>query len=777
MLYKLFKKFFSKKTKIYNRTIKNSYGLQFPIYKDTIFAPIIHEPLISILLINYNGEENFDIFFDSLKNQTYQNFEIIFVDNNSRDDSLNKINKIKTQFSQPFKIIKNKTNEGFAKGNNIALEYAKGELIALVNLDTRLDKKWLEELFNAMKVDSTVSAVCSKTLFFKKFNDIRLYSTAEFSIDLQVLLNNLNYKKFFLRKGFIKNKFIYSIDNEIIISLPVNENIYIKLNNNKKEVFWNNKKIETQIIIKNKESSNSRYIINNAGSFLNKNMLTGDRGYGEYDIGQYDGKAYVDLFCGVSVLIRRSAITKRELFIPEFFGYYEDSELSVWMRKNNFNILYTPYSKVYHKHSNTFNEFSKEREFLIKRNQKIYLSSINSFEKQKFENLEKELDILLEEYEKQIDKNFYIKIKELNDLFFKRVENSKIFYPKRISIGIYNSFWNTKGGGEKHALEIGKVLQQYGDVYLISERDFCLKELGEYFKLNLDKFIKIVESKIYPPFTKNFDIFINTTYTSSLISLNKNSYYIVSFPHTGINKDFLKSYKFIHNSHYTKKWAENWWGVHENEVLYPLGGINVNNYFKKEKIILSVGRFFIDGHNKNQLEIAKVFSKIVKNNKLLSDWKLVLIGGVNLKNEKSKDYIKRIEKELKGVNYELIYNADFSTLNEYYKKAYIYVHATGLNRNEIKEPEKFEHFGISVVEAISKGCYPIVLNKGGLKEITSYFKVGRTFRNEKELYDTLIEVMREYPKSLFQVEYIDELLNKYNFESKVRKIFKEIKDE
>jgi PHD/YefM family antitoxin component YafN of YafNO toxin-antitoxin module len=249
----------------------------------------------------------------------------------------------------------------------------------------------------------------------------------------------------------------------------------------------------------------------------------------------------------------------------------------------------------------------------------------------------------------------------------------------------------------KHALEIATILQKYGDVYLISESDFSIEELEKYFKISLKNCKKIIEANINELFTKNFDIFINSTYNSSLISKALKSYYIVSFPHRNVTENFLRSYKFLHNSDFTKKWASEWWGKHENEILYPLGGFEYKPFenFKKEKIILSVGRFFVDGHSKNQLEIAKIFSKVVKNNIFLKDWKLVLIGGVDFNNNKNIEYLNKIKKILKNTNYELITNAKFSVLEKFYKQAYIYIHATGLNRNIYREPERLEHFGIS----------------------------------------------------------------------------------
>ena len=87
--------------------------------------------LISIIIINYNGKTWLEKLFDSLLSQTYKKFEIIFIDNNSQDNS---VEFVKNNYSDNrIKIIQSKTNIGFAGGNNLALQYAQGSYILLLN--------------------------------------------------------------------------------------------------------------------------------------------------------------------------------------------------------------------------------------------------------------------------------------------------------------------------------------------------------------------------------------------------------------------------------------------------------------------------------------------------------------------------------------------------------------------------------------------------------------------------------------------------------------------
>lgn len=205
---------------------------------------------------------------------------------------------------------------------------------------------------------------------------------------------------------------------------------------------------------------------------------------------------------------------------------------------------------------------------------------------------------------------------------------------------------------------------------------------------------------------------------------------------SGIYKDYLnnlKSYDVIFaNSQFTKKWIKEYWNI-DAKILYPPVELinkkyNINN-IKKENIICSVGRFFTIGHGKKQEILISAFKKMCDQG--LRNWKLILIGGVDKTNLNFVNKLKEI-----SINYpiEIITNAKRNHLEKILTRSKIYWHATGYNENENKNPQKFEHFGISVIEAISAGCLAIVYNGGALKEIAEIFpKNAFLFKNIKEL--------------------------------------------
>lgn len=120
-----------------------------------------NKQLVSIIVVNWNAKDYLDNCISSLLDQTYDNFEIILVDNASSDDS---VNFVKTNFPQ-VKIIQNNDNVGFAEGNNIGIENSIGTIIALFNPDAVADKEWLSILVNALQSSEKIAAVTGKMYY------------------------------------------------------------------------------------------------------------------------------------------------------------------------------------------------------------------------------------------------------------------------------------------------------------------------------------------------------------------------------------------------------------------------------------------------------------------------------------------------------------------------------------------------------------------------------------------------------------------------------------
>jgi len=102
-------------------------------------------PLVSVIVLNYNAGELLLNCIESIKKSAYKNLEIIVVDNISTDKS----QKICKEKYPDIKLIQNDENFGYCEGNNIGIREAKGDYIIILNPDTIVESNWIEELISA----------------------------------------------------------------------------------------------------------------------------------------------------------------------------------------------------------------------------------------------------------------------------------------------------------------------------------------------------------------------------------------------------------------------------------------------------------------------------------------------------------------------------------------------------------------------------------------------------------------------------------------------------
>lgn len=118
------------------------------------------QPIISVIVVNYNGLPHLQECLDSLRAQTFRDFETIFVDNASSDGS---VEFVKNNFAE-LKVIRNEKNLGYGGGNNAGIRSAEGKYIVLLNNDTKVDPDWLGMLFGAAEKDEGIGMCASKIL-------------------------------------------------------------------------------------------------------------------------------------------------------------------------------------------------------------------------------------------------------------------------------------------------------------------------------------------------------------------------------------------------------------------------------------------------------------------------------------------------------------------------------------------------------------------------------------------------------------------------------------
>lgn len=115
------------------------------------------QPLISIILVNWNGANDLPRCLDSIFRQTYRSIEVIVVDNGSTDDSLDLLRKYPDLI-----LLRNETNRGFSMANNQAIARAGGDWIFLLNVDAWMAPDCLQRLMERVLQEETIGSAAPK---------------------------------------------------------------------------------------------------------------------------------------------------------------------------------------------------------------------------------------------------------------------------------------------------------------------------------------------------------------------------------------------------------------------------------------------------------------------------------------------------------------------------------------------------------------------------------------------------------------------------------------
>lgn len=205
--------------------------------------------------------------------------------------------------------------------------------------------------------------------------------------------------------------------------------------------------------------------------------------------------------------------------------------------------------------------------------------------------------------------------------------------------------------------------------------------------------------------------------------------------------DLLSYQQVFTISNFCHRWIRKYWRM-ESEVLYP--PVNTHEFLpatKKKNMITHVGRFFVTGHSKKQLDLIKVFKKVYAES-VAQDWELHFIGSVQ-PGKTHQRYFEQCKAEAEGFPIFFHIDVPFAHLRKILGQSKIYWHATGLDNDQEKQPILFEHFGITTVEAMASGCVPLVINGGGQPEIVEHGISGYCWNNRAELREFTLELMKD----------------------------------
>lgn len=122
------------------------------------------KPEVSFLIVCFNSEKFISKCIDSILNQSFQDHEIIIVDNNSSDSTVTIANNYCSK-NKSIKLISNRTNLGYGNAVTAAEKESCGEFIAILNADVFLDSEWTGNLLKTFKSDENIMSASGRVFF------------------------------------------------------------------------------------------------------------------------------------------------------------------------------------------------------------------------------------------------------------------------------------------------------------------------------------------------------------------------------------------------------------------------------------------------------------------------------------------------------------------------------------------------------------------------------------------------------------------------------------
>jgi glycosyltransferase involved in cell wall biosynthesis len=341
------------------------------------------------------------------------------------------------------------------------------------------------------------------------------------------------------------------------------------------------------------------------------------------------------------------------------------------------------------------------------------------------------------------------------------------------TVVIYTPFDLVFGGGEKYILSVAHAYSTSGFRTILATKArysrVRLMALGFDFGLDLG----LVELATLDEVNSPVDIFVtmgNEVYppVDTIGKINIHHCQFPFPPESQTNEQVSRLNKIdcvVVNSEYTKghylRAAESV-GFNNLKVIVispPISDLPVIEIEKNQHQILSVGRFFVHGHSKNQHMLINAFRDLLIKH---PDATLVLAGGL-APGPVHREYLDMCRDLAKDLPVTFHIDAERDEISALMESSSIYWHGAGFEVDPGLYPERCEHFGISLVEAMGSRVIPVVVGNGGPDEIVKFGVNGFKYQSVEglvrrtglifDLDDQSREMMRKAARARFE-EYI-----------------------
>jgi glycosyltransferase involved in cell wall biosynthesis len=309
-----------------------------------------------------------------------------------------------------------------------------------------------------------------------------------------------------------------------------------------------------------------------------------------------------------------------------------------------------------------------------------------------------------------------------------------------VRIGIYAPYLSTLGGGEKYALVIlSEAVNAGNDVRLLSPEKPAPER---WLRLNVEvdpacfSWVRTVDDEAATAASHDLDVFITIHNDVPPSSRARRSIAVLQFPFRPLGwatlDDLLHPFdsyrrrqeaprrfdsydEFICYSKFVRRHLAARWGVDARVVHPPVDIPDEPLDGPRCPTIVAVGRFFRSGNNKRHDVLIKAFARLWHESGRPDDWRLHLVGGAH--EVEGPAHLRNLRRLASDIPVTFHVDAPLRTLEQLYTESSMFWHAAGFGESDRRHPERMEHFGITTVEAMARGCVVLAVPKGGQPEI------------------------------------------------------------
>lgn len=417
-------------------------------------------------------------------------------------------------------------------------------------------------------------------------------------------------------------------------------------------------------------------------------------------------------------------------------AYYEDSDLCFRLRQHGMSVLYCPQSTVIHEENATTRTLMESMHFthLVDLNRQRFLGRWAT---------------TLENGPDSPPLPARPPLAPLNPL---PAPN-----PDRPAVVLFTPYELIPGGGERYLLTVAAGLSHHANVTLCTPHPYSrlrLLTLGRELSLDLGQvaLLRLSEAQRQHPF--DHAIVLGNHLFPPVPGLARHNVYICQFPFPVTPEAAAQRWQFADDydqvvvysqfvrHHFLHRCQQSGRTYPQIQVISPSAALvtppggNI-----RKPWVLGVGRFFKDSHAKRQDLMIEAFVELLKHH---PQAQLHLAGSLHAA-PVYRDYYDELQVMARDLPVFFHINASPETLEQLYRQSSIYWHLSGYGIDDRSEPERCEHFGITPIEAMSAGCIPLAVNRGGPAETLRNCENGYLIETLEDLVQHSVDLLGRAP--------------------------------